>query len=113
QTCLIPVEQGAKCGRTDREDNRFGKRSERGEGFQEVKKANGFKELHRCADPCACYSMEWPGARIPSSRRRMRVVTGSSAVERRLPARSGVVSMVFPALSALICKASSETLGRG
>ena len=34
-------------------------------------------------------------------------MTGSSAEQRRLPIRSGVASMLCPALSALICSASS------
>jgi len=46
-------------------------------------------------------------------KRKGKVATGSSAEERRLPTRSGVASMVFVALSALMCSASSETLGRG
>lgn len=52
-------------------------------------------------------------ARIASSRRRMRVVTGSSAAEPRLPTRSCMASPAFADLSALICSVSSETLSCG
>ena len=46
-----------------------------------------------------------------SVRRRMRAVTGSSAVDCFCRTRCGVASMVFAALSALIFSASSEALG--
>ena len=52
-------------------------------------------------------------AKVASIRRRMRVVTGSSAELFRLPMRSGEASIVWAALSALICSASSEIVGRG
>ena len=48
-----------------------------------------------------------------SIRRRMRAVTGSSALVIRFPARSSVASTVRAAFSALICSASSTMLGSG
>ena len=51
----------------------------------------------------------WPV--VTRGRRRMRAVTGSSAVDCFCRTRCGVASMLFAALSALIFSASSETLG--
>src|SRR5262245_11312351 len=51
----------------------------------------------------------YQGQDAASLRLRKRAVTGSSAVERRLSARSGAASVVWPALSALIRSASSAT----
>jgi len=66
-----------------------------------------------CGPPEARGSTSGFPSAFVSLRRRILAVTGSSADARRVPVRCGAASMVFAAFSALICPASSATLGPG
>ncbi len=75
--------------------------------------ASGGREVP-ARDSATSGSLAGSGAGTASVRRRIRVVTGSSAATvRRVPARSGVASTVCAAFSALICSTTSEMLGNG